>query len=181
MDAQTFLLDQSHAGLLADRSTPRPLVSMKMFLLAAGIFIGVAAVLFPAGFFLACGIAEGDWNAGKIVFIAFLVIVPGLMLIACIPSGIRNYKLIRYGQVILGEVVSSKLQTNTYQNEDTAGGSGGTWTETTVSIDYAFASPLGSRISGSATQKHQALPETIPQPGEKMAVLFLDDDLHQML
>jgi hypothetical protein len=50
-----------------------------------------------------------------------------------------------------------------------------------VTIDYAFPSPSGSRISGTVTQKFTDAPKPIPEPGEQMAVLYLDDELHQVL
>src|SRR5437016_520322 len=113
---QIFLLDQAHANLLVDRSTPRPLVSMKMVLLAAASLITILVAFFPASFFLFCGLTEAEWNAGKITMIATLAIVAAALLIGLVPSLIRNYRLIRYGLVILGEVVSSKSETTTHHS-----------------------------------------------------------------
>jgi hypothetical protein len=180
---RNFLLNQVHAKLLAEFSTPRPLVSMKMFLLAIRMLMAILFMFFPAGFFLFCGLTEEEWNAGKITMIAALAIVATAMLIGCIPAFIREYKLIRFGQVIFGEVVSSKSETNTYHDQAPAdaGGAIHTWTETVVTIDYAFSSPAGSRISGTVTQKFTDTSKTIPQPGEQMVVLFLDHELHEVL
>ena len=178
---QAFLVDQSNSTLLDDTRPVRPILSRRMVCFIAGVLFRIPIVFFPAGFFLFCGLMEDKWNDGKVTMVAVCAIGALLMLIAGMPDLIRDYRLIRIGQILFGEVVSYTAVTNTHQNEAYAGGGGEVWSDVAVTMEYAFLTPEGKRLVDTFKKTQPTTPKTEPQPGEPVAVLYLDDNKYQVL
>ena len=48
-------------------------------------------------------------------------------------------------------------------------------------MEYAFLTPDGKRLADTFKKTEPTTPETEPQPGEPVAILYLDDNKYQVL
>ncbi len=94
----------------------------------------------------------------------------------------REYRLLRDGRVIYGEVVSFSVDSSTGFTEGADGTAGSPWVQVTVTMDYMFHTPDGARLTDQV-RKVYATAYTGPEvrPGDPMAVLYLDEKLYRVL
>jgi hypothetical protein len=176
-----YLTDRRNAPLLAE--PPRRLSRLTVFRLVAG------PLLIPALI-----VAGGVWVAGKLpaddsfqvvqIIGAELGLCGGALLFLVWGWWLsrREYRLLRNGQVLLGEVTAYSAVTSTGYSEPTAGGGGEPWVQVTVTTDYAVTTPSGTRLIGRAVRVYTgAYSEPEVRPGSAVAVLYLDDETFQVL
>ena len=179
---QAFLLNPWNEKLLADTSPNpvRPVCSWKMFRFALLVIVGCLAVFSPASFILLAAFIDDKFTEQTITAICIVAGIGLFFILLAIPTIRREYRLLRYGRVLIGEVVNCKAETHTHTNQSSDGG-GSTWTDTTVTIDYSFASPTGKTFVRTVKETHPEPPTSLPEAGGIIAVLYLDDDVYQVL
>jgi hypothetical protein len=182
-----FLLVRSNAALLAsvdDPSVPPRRVSWgKRVCLFLAAFQFALVFFGAAGFFLLVGFidsAHKAWADGEVAMVVVLLLL-GLIAFATgtIPIFLHNYRRLRDGRVIVGQVLSCKVNTNTYR--DDTNGTGSEWSSTTFKMEFSFVTPGGKTITGCVRLELPAAPKHSPTASDAMAVLYLDDDNYQVL
>ncbi len=176
-----YLIDRRNAPLLAE--PPRRVSRWDVFVLMAGPFL-IPAGIAGIGVWLAVDRATFHaFNVAQIVFAELgLCGAAALFLAWGWSESRREYRLLRNGRVILGEVAAYSAVTSTGCTGRTAGGAGAPWVQATVTTEYTFTAPSGTRLTGRAVCVYTAAycePEV--RPGHPVAMIYLDDKTYRVL
>jgi hypothetical protein len=185
MSAKLFLVNPVHAALAAADATPRrvPILHLLRLAMMASEF---PAIFFgAAGLFLGVGLhdnANSEWQSGQVVIVVTLALLGALFLVTgTIPAIVLGRRLRRHGRLICGEVVASSATISSGHTEGDYGGGGFQWSEVNAKIEFAFLSPGGERIEVKVNHVFPGTAWDGPQPGDAIAVLYLNDRIYQVL
>ncbi len=174
-DSQPFLLDRANAWLLG--SPPRRVP------LQTRVIQAIESLFFPASIVVA-GVLMSDPSQGfdptpgRIVGVLLVASCTTACAVLSLKIHWKKYRreigLLRTGRVIFGEVLSCKFEH----------AEGDEWTEDTATLEYAFVTPAGVRLTGKIVRVYGnwELPKwPAPLAGDDVAVLYLDDEKYRVL
>jgi hypothetical protein len=176
-----YLTDRRNAALLTE--PPRRVSRLDVFGLVAGPLL-IPALIAGIGVWIAIDMAtNGSFQIGQIV-----VTELGLCGAAALffqwgwSAARREYQLLRDGRVILGEVVVYSAITSMGYTQPVAGGGEDPWVQVTVTTEYAFTTPSGTKLTGRVRCVYtQTYSEPEVRPGDVVAMLYLDDKTYRVL